>query len=614
MELNVAAVLLLLVALVVWRVYLLRQAQSLRLAQERYKSLFAHNLDAVAAVDSKGTILGVNPAFTKLSGYSEDELQGTFFPSLIASPDRGRVMAVLQRAVHGASRSFETVLQQKPGGQVELELTTVPIVVDEEVVGAYEIARDITPRKEFERELESRALHDYLTGLPNRALFSDRLEHAMQRVGRHGRKVALLFFDLDGFKAVNDSAGHTVGDKLLCAVSSRLRCFLREGDTVARLGGDEFAILLEDIEDPAETVAAAERLGELFEAPFRLQGQEFQVGVSVGVGVSSPETGRPDELVRQADLAMYEAKRRGGDCYQLYVRELEEEASEGVLHVEGALRAAVEGGDLTLHYQPIVELAGTWIVGVEALVRWQHAERGLVLPSGFIPFAEESGEIVQLERWVLREGCRQVNQWMHEGLVRRKPFFLSVNLSARHFQQEDVVDAVSAILEEAEFPAEWLQLEITERVAGKDGGKIDRFKALGLRMAIDDFGTGDSSLAYLQGLDVDVLKLDRSFVFGLGGDQASSALVRTVLALADMLGLEVIVEGIEDPVQLARLQELGGRLVQGFYFGEPVDAAALERLLRQGLPPAWAWKPGAGRSGRWTRPRGAPGGTRRLRH
>ncbi|MFQ5679199.1 MAG: putative bifunctional diguanylate cyclase/phosphodiesterase [Gemmatimonadota bacterium] len=596
MSWDIVGALLLVVALIVWRLYLLRQAKQLSLARERYQSLFEHNLDAVAAVDPKGSIERVNFAFSKLSGYAEGELRGTYFPSLIASEDRGRVMTVLQRAVRGRPKAFETVLQQKQGGQVELELTSVPITIDGKVVGAYEMARDITPRKEFERELESRALHDYLTGLPNRALFSDRLEHALQRVGRQGRKVALLFFDLDGFKAVNDGAGHATGDRLLRAVASRLRCFLREGDTVARLGGDEFAILLEDVGEIAVAVNAAERLGEMFEAPFRVENNDWNVGVSVGVAVSSPDVSRrPDEIIRQADLAMYEAKRRGGSCYQVYSPELDEESTASALHVEGALREAIERGDLTLHYQPVVELAGSMIVGVEALVRWQHAEHGLVPPSGFIPFAEESGVIVQLERWVLHSACRQMKRWRDEGLIRRTPFFLSVNLSPRQLQQEDVVEAIQGILKEEEFPAEHLQVEISERVAGKAAEKITELKALGLKVAIDDFGTGDSSLRYLRGLDVDLLKIDRAFVFGLGGDQTSSALVRTVLGLAEVLGLEVIVQGIEEPVQLARLQELGGRLVQGFYFGEPVDATSLETLLREGLPPAWAWRPGSGR-------------------
>lgn len=589
---DLIAVSLLLVMLVVWRIYLLRQHKQLQLAQERYESLFDHNVDAVVALDSKGTVEKVNNAFARLSGYDPEDLRGTFFPSLISSPDRGRVMAVLQRATRGEPKSFETVLQQKQGGQVEIELVTVPIVVGDRVVGAYEIVRDVSLRKEFERELESRALHDYLTGLPNRALFQDRLEHALQRVGRQGRKVALLYFDLDRFKEVNDTAGHAAGDSLLCAIASRLRCFMRDGDTVARLGGDEFAILIEDVDEAGEAVAAAERLIELFEAPFRVEGRELDCGVSVGAAVSSTEVADPEELVRRADLAMYESKRKGGDGFQFYVPELEapEQSSETM---RDELEVAVERDELTLHYQPIVELAGTWIVGVEALLRWQHAERGLVQPAGFLPFAEDSGAILNMERWVLQRGCRQVRRWMENGLVRRRPFYLSVNLSGRYLAQENVVAEVASILEEEAFSPAWLQLEISERVAAKGVEKIGGLKALGVKIAIDDFGTGESPLRYLMGLKADVLKIDRSFVFGLGGDQTSSTIVRTILALAEMLNLEVIVEGIEEPLQLARLQELGGRLVQGFYFGAPVDADAFERLLRDGLPPSWAWRPGS---------------------
>lgn len=601
---NAVAAVLLVVVLAIWRVYLQRRHRRLKLAQEQSESLFQHNVDAVAAVDAKGTVERVNEAFSTLSRYGADELKGTFFPSLIVSPDRGRVLAVLQRAARGEPKSFETVIQQKGGGQVETELVTIPIAVDGTVVGAYEIARDISHRKEFERELESRALHDYLTGLPNRALFQDRLEHALQRGGRQRRDVALLYFDLDRFKEVNDTAGHAAGDALLCGVAARLRCFLRDGDTVARLGGDEFAILLEDVEDAGEAVSAGWRLIELFDAAFRVDGRELQCGVSVGAAVSSGDASDPEGLVRRADLAMYESKRRGGNTFQLYVHELE--APEALPeNMKGDLEAAIERDELTLHYQPIVELAGTWIVGAEALIRWQHAERGLVQPSGFLPFAEDSGAILNMERWVLESACRQVNRWLEEGLIRRRPFHLSVNLSGRFLAQENAVEEISRILQAETFSPQWLQLEIGESVASRSVEKIARLKTLGVKVAIDDFGTADSPLRYLMGLKADVLKIDRSFVFGLGGDQASSAIVRTMLALAEMLNLEVIVEGIEEPIQLARLQELGGRLVQGFYFGAPVDAAAFERLLRDGLPPAWAWKgaspataPGSGRAGR----------------
>lgn len=597
---DAVAVVLLLLVLVAWRMYLRGQHKQLQLAQEQYESLFEHNVDAVVAVDAKGTVDRVNAAFAKLSGYEAEELEGAFFPSLISSPDRGRVLAVLQRATRGEPKAFETVLQQKQGGQVEMELLTIPILVGDRVVGAYEIARDIRMRKEFERELENRALHDYLTGLPNRALFQDRLEHALQRVGRQGRKVALLYFDLDKFKEVNDTAGHAVGDSLLCSVASRLRCFLRDGDTVARLGGDEFAILIEDVDEGAEAVGAGERLIELFEAPFRLDGKELECGVSVGAAVSSTDAGDPEELVRRADLAMYESKRKGGNCFQLYVPELEApEASPE--QVKTDLDLAIEREELTLHYQPIVELAGTWIVGVEALIRWQHAERGLVHPAGFLPVAEDSGVILNMERWVLRQGCRQVRRWMERGLIQRRPFYLSLNLSGRYLAQENVVQELATILEEEAFSPAWLQLEISEGVVSRSVEKIAALKSLGVKVAIDDFGTGESPLRYLMGLKVDVLKIDRSFVFGLGGDQASSTIVRTILALAEMLNLEVIVEGIEEPLQLARLQELGGRLVQGFYFGAPVDAEAFERLLRDGLPPSWAWKPGSPTPGAATR-------------
>ncbi len=402
--------------------------------------------------------------------------------------------------------------------------------------------------------------------------------------------MALLYFDLDRFKTINDNAGHAVGDQLLQGVAERLRCFIREGDTVARLGGDEFAVLLEDIESDDEAISAAKRVAELLRKPIRLGDREVLTGASVGVAISSPEIESAEELVTQADIAMYEAKRRGGHQHQLYNSDVEARRVRLPLHLEGELRKAIEHDELTLHYQPIIDLAGTQIVGAEALVRWRHPEHGLLPPSAFIPLAEESGLVVPLDRWVLERACREFRPLFDQGLLVPGQFLLSVNFSKRQLENGNPVEVVDGILRSTGFDPAGLQIEITESVAGGDHGKIEGLKSLGLKLAIDDFGTGYSSLAYLRELDIDTLKIDRSFIAKLARDQGAAAIVRTILTLASLMKLEVIIEGVEESGQLGRLQELGARLVQGFYFSEPRDLEHFSDLVRRGLPPAWAFR------------------------
>jgi diguanylate cyclase (GGDEF)-like protein/PAS domain S-box-containing protein len=572
-----------------------RELQRRRLASERYASLFENNTDAIVAIDASGGITGANPAFARLSGYSPDELLDVAFPSLVTPNDRRQVLEILGRASKVGSKTLETVLLHRESHEVPIELTTVPIAIDGQTLGAYHIIRDHTERKQLEEQLEARALHDHLTGLPNRSLFEDRMEHAIRRVRRNGGRVALLYMDLDGFKLVNDTTGHAAGDELLVEVAARLRCFLRDGDTVARLGGDEFAILLEDVTDEDASTSTAARVVELINQPFTLsENREVHIGASVGVAVSRADTQGPEELVSQADTAMYEAKRQGGHRLQLYSVDLELAQTEEDLHLEEDLLTAIEEDQLVLHYQPIVELAGTNIVGIEALVRWNHPIHGLIPPSSFLALAESGGLIVALDRWVLRRGCEDIQRMMDRGIVEPEKIFLSVNLSAHHFEDDGLIDSISEVLEGSEMAAGCLQLEITESAVGRGMDRIARLKNSGVRVAIDNFGTGDMSLGYLRDLNVDVLKIDRSFVSALGGDQASLAVVRTILTLAEMLDMEVVIEGIEEPVQLSRFQELGGRLVQGFYFGKPVALDELEKLLRRGLPPSWIYRPGSG--------------------
>ena len=564
--------------LTAWRFQFVRRFG--RSLWDREGSLFETHAHAIARLDKECRIQRTNHAFCSLTGYSLEQVSSQRFDELFAASQRPRVVSLLEKTRTGASATIEAQLHLKDRRTAEVELTTVPVVVREQTVGLYAIVKDITDRKNLERELENRALHDYLTGLPNRALFTDRLEHALHRASRAGRRIAMIYIDLDRFKLVNDRAGHAAGDELLREVASRLRTVVRQGDTVARLGGDEFAVLLESMRTEAEATNTAARIVNLLRKPCFVAGSEFQVGASAGVAISNEDTEDPEDLVRQADMAMYEAKRNGGFQYQQYRRKLVEAKSDAAEDLEIELQRAIRANELHLQYQPIVDIDQTRVVGLEALVRWDHPGLGTLLPSHFVPLAEKSSLIAELDRWVLARSLRDLSRLIESGEI-SKPFHLSVNLSARHCEEPDFVDAVSNILLESGCDPDYLQLELTESAAGRDLQKIRRLKTLGVKVAIDDFGTGYSSLGYLKDLDVDVLKVDKSFIVALGADPASIAIVRTILTLAEMLDVEVIIEGIEDEIQLEHLRDLGGAFVQGFYFGRPADFVHLPRILRE---------------------------------
>lgn len=584
----------LLFLILVWRAYLYTTERRRTSTLQRYESLFRHNADGVVSLGPGGGILDVNAAFTELTGWTCEQVAGTTFVGYVVSEDRPVVVRTLNAAWKGEPKARETVLRDKDGRLLEVKLTTVPIQVGRGVVGVYQIVQDIRLRKEIERKLETQALYDYLTGLPNRALFQDRLDHAVERSRRPGTLVALLYVDLDRFKTVNDSAGHAAGDEILKTVANRLGVFLRGGDTVARLGGDEFAVLLEGPEDESAVLRVASRITEFLAKPIDLpNGGQAEIGGSVGVALATPEMRSPEELVRQADIAMYEAKRVGGHRYHVYRPGLENKYQAVPLEMEGDLRRAIERDELSVAYQPIVDLAGTRIVGVEALARWQHPKYGALPPSKFVPLAEETGLILPLDRCVLRRACREVKRLRSPGATNTDTLFLSVNYSKLHLEDEESVDAVARILTEELFEPARLQLEITESIALNERDRLKEMKELGVMLAIDDFGTGFSSLGYLQDVDVDVLKIDRSFVKALGEEQSSAAIVRTILTLATVLQLGVIIEGVEDSRQLRQLQELGGRYVQGFYFAEPMDFDELQRVVSRGLPPEWVLRRGS---------------------
>jgi diguanylate cyclase (GGDEF)-like protein len=419
------------------------------------------------------------------------------------------------------------------------------------------------------------AFHDTLTGLPNRALLFDRMEHALLRSNRHRRPVGVLFVDLDHFQLVNDSLGHDAGDVLLQRVAERLQLAIGAGDTLARFGGDEFVVLLEEPADASEALAVANKLAAVLRTPIDVEGRSMVVEVSIGVALSGPGRDRPADLLRDADLALYRAKTGGKGRSALFEPGLATAAVQR-LDLENDLRRALESQEFCLYYQPIVDLATEELVGWEALVRWQHPERGLMPPGEFIPIAEETGLIAPLGQWVLEEACRQARLWQRQHHARQ--LTMSVNLSGRQFQRASLVHDVQRALANADLDPHALKLEITESVVMQDvevaSATLDALAALGVRVAIDDFGTGYSSLAYLKRFPIETLKIDRSFVSGIVDDPQDAAIVRSVIALASSLNLTVTAEGIETSAQRIRLTELGCELGQGYLFGRPLPAEA----------------------------------------
>ena len=580
-----AGVLLALAALLTWYGRRRRRATSEEIERKslaRFESMVEQSSDVSMLTEPTGRQTYISPAIEHVLGYGREEW-ARLQPKDFLHPDE---MATFRRllaevAAGGRAGPEDCRIRHADGSGRLLEVRLTDLT-NSSVGAILWNARDVTDRRRLEAELERAAFKDSLTGLANRALFRDRLNHAVERGSREPRPIAVLLADLDGFNSINDSLGHDAGDEALVEVAARLTGSVRPSDTVARLGGDEFTILLEDISGPWVPDEVAARVQQVMRQPLHIGGREIRLGVSIGIArASSSDTGA-QELLRNADMAMYSAKNKGKGRSASFEPAMFARAEED-LRMAGELEGALGRGELEVHYQPTFAIGSQDLVGLEALVRWRHPERGLVPPAAFIPVAEQTGLISPIGLWVMEEACHRARAWQTE-YPKNPPVKMGINLSGRQLNDDHIVADVSAILSITGVDASSIVLEITESLLMRDVGavtaKLHRLKALGVRLAIDDFGTGYSSLAYLQQFPVDILKIDRAFVEAAASDApGGKALVRAIVDMGVSLRLETIAEGIENQEQADFLQTVGCHLGQGYLFARPMPAADIERLL-----------------------------------
>lgn len=552
--------------------------EALRASEESLRQIAENSTELFWLLEMDRSVAYLSPAFERMWGMRPGEIRADAFNALrtVDPEHRDAVRAVVEEGYLRPSQATYRVVH--PDGTERWVQTRAAPVLDERgaVYRVAGVTADVTERKRMEDQLLHDAFHDPLTDLPNRALFQDRLQHSLELYRRHpDRGFAVLILDLDRFKLVNDSLGHVSGDRLLALVADRLRAAMRDGDTVARFGGDEFALLLDGVPDAGEALRGAERVRAGLAGPFALEGHEIFVTPSIGIAVSGLEVEHPEDMVRRADTAMYRAKELGGARSEVFDRAMHARALER-LRLETELRRGLERGELEAAYQPIVALPGGRVAGFEALVRWRHPERGLLAPGAFLEVAEETGLIVAIDRWMLREACTQLRAWRER--YAECALRMTVNLSDAQFGHGGLVEFLEQTLDETGVDVDWVRLEITERalVGGAEEALLAELRARGVQMLIDDFGTGYSSLGYLHRLPISALKVDRSF---LAGPEPNYAIVGAVVALSHNLGKDVVVEGVERTDQLARLREMGADYAQGYLFSPPVDARAAESLI-----------------------------------
>ena len=563
-----------------------------READRRLREVLERTQFLALQLDMEGGIQFCNDAALRVTGYAREELLGrNWFDLCVAEDQRERRKAGYVDGLKGGTFNLleEREVLTRSGEMRVVEWNILPLrEQDGRLIGSAAVGTDVTERRRTADKLLHGAFHDSLTGLPNRALFLDRLEHRLAlEKRRHRTSFSVLVLDIDRFKVINDSLGHVLGDQLLIEVGRRLEAALRPGDTVARLSGDEFTILLEDVPTAEAARSVAERLHQELKTPFLLGNEEVFSGASIGIAHGSASYARPEDILRDADTALYRAKAQGrGRCVEFDVS-MHDRAVE-LLHLETALRRALERREFRLHYQPVVSLTTGQITGAEALLRWKHPERGLVPPLEFIPLAEENGLILEIGAWVLKEACRQMKEWQDKlGLPHLE---IGVNLSSRQFQVPGLVAQVADVLQETRLSPRSLRLEVTESLLMDKHPRVAQtmteLRAMGVRIDLDDFGTGYSSLSYLHQFPIDTLKIDRSFIQRIGSTDEALEIVNTILALASSLDMEVVAEGVETEQQLVLLRQMRCSYAQGYHLSRPVEGSQFEELL--GTRRSWA--------------------------
>ncbi len=556
---------------------------SLRVEAEKRLRLmaqvFENTADGIMITDAQSNIIEVNQAFTNITGFHEDEVKGLNPRFLQSNRHDEQFYQDMREALKTRGNWSGEIWNRMKSGKIHPEWLTLNQIVDEngEVQNYIAVYTDISQIKKVQQQLDHLAHHDPLSGLPNRLLLMERLDHAIKQSKRHQKRLAVMFIDLDFFKNINDSFGHQVGDKLLVQVTKRLNRIIRDEDVLSRIGGDEFIVLLENIVSESNAIKIAEKIIATFAGAFAIGEREISISSSIGISLFPQDGKDSNTLLQHADTAMYRAKEAGRNNFQFYTKELTYKAMERV-HLENELRTALERGELYLLYQPQINLKTGKLIGMEALVRWQHAEMGLISPVKFIPVAEESGLILSLGEWVLRTACQQGSLWLSQGWDFGR---ISVNVAGPQLKRELLVDTIVRVLDETAFPENRLELEITESYIMEHGDQaieqLDAIRKLGIRLSIDDFGTGYSSLAHLKELPIHKLKIDQSFIRDIPRDVDDMAITQAIIVMGKALNLDIIAEGVETIDQVQFLIEHGCQKAQGFFYSRPISAQNLEK-------------------------------------
>ncbi|WP_066882553.1 putative bifunctional diguanylate cyclase/phosphodiesterase [Dechloromonas denitrificans] len=566
--------------------------RSLRLAGEQielHRKIIHHASEAVLVIDADQRILAVNPAFEQVSGYTTAEIIGQSSELLCSERNGPDFYQKLWSGLRDTGQWEGEIWGRSKSGELFPRLLRLNAVCEGDVPTHYvAVFSDISAQKAQEARIEYLAHHDPLTGLPNRVALGNYFERALSAARDNGSQLAVLIIDLDNFKMVNDSLGHHAGDRLLCEVARRLLQVAGEFDQVIRLGGDEFVLLLENVPNTDVVLTNVQALMKAVSETCEIDGHPLHTSLSIGISLFPGDGDTPEALMRNADTAMYYAKANGRNKYQFFAAPMNAAANKR-LHLESELWEALANNELLLHYQPQLDLPSGRIVGVEALVRWQHPKLGMIPPADFIPVAEDSGLILPLGHWVLLTACRQAKAWLDAGIDMGE---IAVNISAYQFRQPEFAQSVRAVLAESGLPAERLELEITESTimhsADSSVTTLEELKAMGVKLAVDDFGTGYSSLSYLRRFPIDRLKIDRSFVADMESDADAASLVASIIALGGSLGLRLVAEGVENSAQVSSLREMACERVQGFHFCRPMPAEGVVDMLnslRPGIAP-----------------------------